>query len=211
VTRVPPHFLRVAGTLALCVALTTGAREASAETDPTSESSLDAFFARRLAELDAWIPAKMDALTDEAVNAELATLAGASERRLAQAIARQTEMHLAMRMQETRRLAMGEAVAGSPADGDARMTSGSLAVPGGVSSGRHRFDEPFGETPNIALSVRPDGATRSGRPSVTLRILNVDETGFEYEVRSADGAPLRDVTADWVAYSGRASAPAAIR
>lgn len=94
--------------------------------------------------------------------------------------------------------------------GDAmRMDSGSLDL-GHVTlarvsnrpvSLRHRFERPFEETPRVALGVRarrqPDG-----EPSqVGLRIVDVDPTGFDYEVRTWGSPVATDLTADWVAYS----------
>lgn len=211
---VTPPLLRAATVFALALGVSS-VSFAETETDAAeavSQVKLEAFLERTAAKLDAKVEARTDAMVEDLLEAQLASLTQASEQRLALAIQRQTDERLAARMRETRQIATGERPArDEPVE--ARMASGSLDLPEGASSGRHRFDEPFGATPQIAVSVRPNDESRKNRrASVSLRVVRVDETGFDYEIRDpADVPKMRELTADWVAYSGGSSPPAARR
>ena len=83
------------------------------------------------------------------------------------------------------------------------MQSGSITLPEGAETGSHRFDKPFRQTPKIALGVRMNDEPRSRRAPVALRVVRVDEAGFDYEIRARSSDSVHDVTADWVAYAGK--------
>ena len=98
---------------------------------------------------------------------------------------------------------------GRSAGGRMRLDSGSLelahATLARVSnrpvSLRHRFSRPFERAPQVTLGVRAVQLPNGEQAQVGLRIVDVDRTGFAYEVHTWGGATARNLTADWVAYS----------
>jgi hypothetical protein len=96
---------------------------------------------------------------------------------------------------------------------DGRMESGSLEVDpasagddpaGSTARARHLFDRPFAEAPRVAVGMRARDEASTALPQVTLRVVGVDASGFDYEIRSSGDAPTTSLTADWVAFaSGR--------
>ncbi len=99
-----------------------------------------------------------------------------------------------------------------------RMESGSLElgrttlarVSNRHVSLRHRFAKPFEEAPRVTLGVRAVQLPNGEHAQIGLRIVDVDTTGFDYEVQTWGDPTVGDLTADWVAYSesGERSTPA---
>ena len=88
-----------------------------------------------------------------------------------------------------------------------RIESGSLALPlqtssegrsDGIELGRYRFARPFDHPPRVALGMR-ESELAADEPRVALRVVQVDEAGFDYELRSWGSSRVTDLTADWVA------------
>jgi hypothetical protein len=132
------------------------------------EVRLDEIHGRVSADLDENARALIDALARSAFDEQVAVLQDQSDERLALAIAGQVHAYLATHARETLRLARAEAGA---VDREVsiwaeRIQSGSLALPGCPS-----------------------------RPPVDLRVVRVDEAGFDYELRKAGNAPPQDASA----------------
>ena len=112
-----------------------------------------------------------------------------------------------------------EGKVGDGEDRPVKIASGSLEIgqqtlPEGqdeqVERRRHRFEDPFVSPPTVALGMRVIDLHRSDSPRVAIRVVHVDENGFDYEIRTSGNSSLEDLTADWVAYAqGSPPAPPA--
>ena len=204
-------------TAALCIALivAVGTTSARADTfaavpedtpaDPALVRDLEAELAvlaeKVRADLDVRIQRKTDAIVQQAAEQQIAALLQRTEQNLA--MFREISKRIDERIEE-------RAV---------KVASGSLALSlqtlrdgenERVERGRLRFEERFVRAPKVTLGMRLIDPPRSDRPRVAIRVVEVDEKGFDYEIRTWGSSSVVDLTADWVAYApGSPTAPPA--
>lgn len=181
------------------------------------------------ATLSARMAAQIDRMLQETTDRQLATMREQLDppQKLARQIEARTERHLAALTLQAGRDSLASArgrETGQAADDDpaTRMETGSLALGPQVldhSSSesarmRHRFARPFTKAPHVAVGVRVVHLSSAEQPRVAVRVVAVDEAGFDYEVRTWGSPKESDLRANWVAYDDprkSASAPASRR
>lgn len=157
--------------------------------------------------------AQTDRITDKASQQQLALLL--ADRRSGDAMERRIERR------RDRELALGEpgpnrrapieerqVLASRP---PLRMETGSLEVDRRAlqRAGERRIErrqpflERFAEVPHVTLGLRLDPESEAPLPRVSMRVIAVDEAGFDYELRAWGEAAESDVVADWVAFANR--------
>ena len=181
------------------------------------ETTLAALSEKLSADLYARIEAQTDAVVQRAVEQQIAALLQKSQQNLA--IRREAADRADRQMPTMIVWGNREGGAGDHVDRPVKIASGSLeirqqALPEGsdkrVERGRLRFEERFVDAPRVALGVRLDDLPRADRPRVAIRVVHVDDKGFDYEVRTLGSLSVKDLKADWVAYaSGSQTAPPA--
>lgn len=173
------------------------------------EADLVVLFDKVSADLDARIATKTDSIAQQAADEQVA------------ALLQRAEQEFAARNPVPRRAGgrpiptyVVRAEREEPADlskeRSIKIARGSLEIsrpnaPAGqaerVEHGHYRFEHPFTRGPVVALGVRLGDRAHPNLPRVAIRVVRVDETGFDYEVRNQDDAPIEHLTADWVAYA----------
>ena len=195
-----------------------------APADPEVVRNLEADLAvlseRVSADLDARVKAKTDAIVQQAAEQQIAALLHRSQQNLA--MRREVSNRVDHRMATMTVWADRPESVGDSQDRPVKIASGSLeigqqALAEGVNErverGRHRFEAPFVGAPKVALGMRLDDLTRPDRRRVAIRVVHVDEEGFDYEIRTSGSSSVRSLTADWVAYASESppAPPASVR
>ena len=151
--------------------------------DPDAVRDLEAYmavlFEKVSADLDARIKLKADAIVQRASEQSVSALGNLLDRRLAtltDAVRRDLEAHVDERVEER----------------PVKIASGSLELRRQplregknerVERGHLRFEDPFVRAPEVVLGMRLIDLPRSDRPRVAIRVMGVDEHGFDYDIR----------------------------
>lgn len=217
---VRPVCLAVVAGCCLGLASANGSAEPLAETQDASpvapdgvvEAQLEGLQLRFSHSLDERLLANTEHLARQASQHQLALLLADDEPRdrMERRIDARSERELARRANEPRsRRGRVRRVRADRAP--LRMESGSLDVERQTLQRageerverRQRFIQPFAEIPRVTVGLRPNPDSDAPLPRVMLRVVSVDETGFDYELRSWGEESGLALTADWVAFASR--------